>query len=1295
MKHIILALLLSFSVIAPQNVTRTCLSNPCNIISTCTGQNNETLEVSDLAKETKIICKSGCWQLAKGFFFSPTNTTTHNPMIKIVSSHVVLDFAGQSVENTNTTNAGWIGIEVGYSPAELAANSSLRQPKDIVLTNINLRNFDCSILIHKGVERIAIQDSLLSDSSISIALLGDPSSFPALPSSQLNNEEVKNISITNTTILGHNQNKRTSLVNLKTLLETTYGYSTDLCMPLRADRLNSNVIDVYTYSGILATYCKNLFMSCLNIQSIGNNDFTSEGNGTRTQAIGIRLQDCDEVTIQQSKTTSTHGNVNAIGLQLERVCGINLYDTTFSYAQSNYLAVGIQSFPDFLAKTIDGLSSGFDYTLEEFDLCQVKTEFQRSASFSVGIYLTDARGINGDSVYAERNIANNSAFGLLTFTSSDISFTESSFSRNTAGMISTLKSKLYIFNTTSFLKRSLGNLGNNDGIHAIGWYAQECRNIHADSLNCDTNSGDNTARGMQLHNCTIAEYINSNFNNNYVTVGKRTNEDTDIRNAQDISEISKQGPTVPEAHTGGYGFVAEENSETITLKNCKAVNNIGHRATGVAFKDSKQIIIDQCKAMQQSSTGELFDNAAIQGLTATAIPLPAVQNNLFVSNACSPGTIFSSIDFPKLLQDYLLAAQNIRTALGTGSTPTAIDLRTVVAGISLATATLARFRLWGTAIGIHIHNGQKFIISNTTCTHQTSEHDSAIGILTSGRNSDFEILNCNTSYNEAWTNSQQALWSTSPDPNNLEQRYQYDLSDMRDFWITLLGPNSGTPFIVDVGSDVLALNYNPTSTQLAVGNTNNSNDTSIYPANSINPTQTLSNHTNTINDLAWKPDGTQLATCSDDNTIRIYNSSTWALTQTITTHTADVNEIAWKPDGTELASVGDNTDLIVFNSSTFATTYTYSATQALVTISFKPDGTQLAVVRTDGAWSPFTTSPWALGPVFNTGSTTNDVAWSPDDTQIAFATNNNLTIYDVPGFTITQTLTNHTGNVLSVAWNPSGTQLASGSADNTVIIWDASTWTPITTLTAHTGDVTALAWSPDGTKLATGSADNSFIVWNTSNWTILTEEAYSGFDTSGNNFIAQGEQNLTTGTIDPALPLVNVNGDNRILTPPIAPTAAGILLADVSTSGSVSVNLATSNFGNSGHGYGIALQNSFGCPIIDNNIFNNGSNVYGDGNGVLDISNYSPNYYVRNFLTNNKIKNLANSNTLIPMNDIAGNSLQLDALPNGSYNRDNRPLHNNAITIPIDPDACIVESSFDKALQSNITSTWINNSWIS
>ena len=58
--------------------------------------------------------------------------------------------------------------------------------------------------------------------------------------------------------------------------------------------------------------------------------------------------------------------------------------------------------------------------------------------------------------------------------------------------------------------------------------------------------------------------------------------------------------------------------------------------------------------------------------------------------------------------------------------------------------------------------------------------------------------------------------------------------------------------------------------------------------------------------MAWSPDGTRLATASDDETVRLWDPTTGQTTATLTGHTDRVNAVAWSPDGTRLATASDD-----------------------------------------------------------------------------------------------------------------------------------------------------------------------------------------------------------------------------------------------------------------------------------------------------------------------------------------------------------------------------------------------------
>lgn len=61
-----------------------------------------------------------------------------------------------------------------------------------------------------------------------------------------------------------------------------------------------------------------------------------------------------------------------------------------------------------------------------------------------------------------------------------------------------------------------------------------------------------------------------------------------------------------------------------------------------------------------------------------------------------------------------------------------------------------------------------------------------------------------------------------------------------------------------------------------------------------------------MNSLAWSPDGTKIASASNDKKIRIWSAQSGQTLTIYDEHTASINIVAWSPDGEYLASASDD-----------------------------------------------------------------------------------------------------------------------------------------------------------------------------------------------------------------------------------------------------------------------------------------------------------------------------------------------------------------------------------------------------
>ena len=64
---------------------------------------------------------------------------------------------------------------------------------------------------------------------------------------------------------------------------------------------------------------------------------------------------------------------------------------------------------------------------------------------------------------------------------------------------------------------------------------------------------------------------------------------------------------------------------------------------------------------------------------------------------------------------------------------------------------------------------------------------------------------------------------------------------------------------------------------------------------------------------AWSPNGTRIASASDDRTVQIWDATTGETIFTYRGHTKEISSVAWSPNGTRIASAGYDATVHVWN----------------------------------------------------------------------------------------------------------------------------------------------------------------------------------------------------------------------------------------------------------------------------------------------------------------------------------------------------------------------------------------------
>ena len=140
------------------------------------------------------------------------------------------------------------------------------------------------------------------------------------------------------------------------------------------------------------------------------------------------------------------------------------------------------------------------------------------------------------------------------------------------------------------------------------------------------------------------------------------------------------------------------------------------------------------------------------------------------------------------------------------------------------------------------------------------------------------------------------------------------------FWkVYLHNTNSNTTLhTFNTSSVIEGLAYRPDGDRLAAGS--RAGDVYIFYTDHQNGTRrllrTLSEHTGTVLEVAWNPNGSILATSGNDGTVRLWNPDSGVNYAVLRGHTKAVNSVAFSADGSTLASGSSDKTVRLWNVNT-------------------------------------------------------------------------------------------------------------------------------------------------------------------------------------------------------------------------------------------------------------------------------------------------------------------------------------------------------------------------------------------
>lgn len=259
-------------------------------------------------------------------------------------------------------------------------------------------------------------------------------------------------------------------------------------------------------------------------------------------------------------------------------------------------------------------------------------------------------------------------------------------------------------------------------------------------------------------------------------------------------------------------------------------------------------------------------------------------------------------------------------------------------------------------------------------------------------------------------------------------------------------------------------------------------------------------HEGDVCSVCYSPDGTRIASSSDDNTICIWDAKTGKrLMPQLRGHMGPVNSIAFSPDGKKIVSGSEDKTVRVWDAQTGVQTLPSlnGHSEHVKSVSFSPDGKKIVSASSHSIriWDAKTGKPKGIS-IEVPKAYFYSVSFTPDGKKIvAGGLDKLIRIWDAETRQlIMPPLKGNLTGILCLAVSPIGDIIATGSDDGLIRMWSIKTGEPIGSVVfAHSGDVTSIAFSPDGKRIVSCGLDGLINIWDCKTGEMISPPLVTGF----------------------------------------------------------------------------------------------------------------------------------------------------------------------------------------------------------